>query len=61
MAEGQPPYADYHPMRALFLIPKNPPPQLNARFSLEFQDFVKQCLTKDPISVSILKILLQYL
>lgn len=28
LAKGQPPYAGTHPVRALFLIPKNPPPLL---------------------------------
>uniref|UniRef100_A0A915JRA3 Protein kinase domain-containing protein n=1 Tax=Romanomermis culicivorax TaxID=13658 RepID=A0A915JRA3_ROMCU len=28
MAEGQPPLCEMHPMRALFLIPRNPPPRL---------------------------------
>lgn len=28
MGEGQPPLCDMHPMRALFLIPRNPPPRL---------------------------------
>lgn len=29
MAEMQPPMFELHPMRALYLIPKNPPPKLN--------------------------------
>jgi serine/threonine protein kinase len=49
LAHGQPPYANVHPVRALFLIPKNPPPTLEGgNYSKNFHDFVLKCLQKDP-------------
>ncbi|KAA3676636.1 TRAF2 and NCK interacting kinase [Paragonimus westermani] len=53
MAEGRPPLCEMHPMRALFLIMRNPPPRLkpapngSRHWSPRFHDFVNKCLTKD--------------
>uniref|UniRef100_A0A8C2U5G1 non-specific serine/threonine protein kinase n=1 Tax=Coturnix japonica TaxID=93934 RepID=A0A8C2U5G1_COTJA len=48
MAEGAPPLCDMHPMRALFLIPRNPPPRLKSKkWSKKFQSFIESCLVKN--------------
>uniref|UniRef100_A0A0B7BJM1 non-specific serine/threonine protein kinase n=1 Tax=Arion vulgaris TaxID=1028688 RepID=A0A0B7BJM1_9EUPU len=48
LAKGEPPNSELHPMRVLFLIPKNNPPQLTGNYSKAFKEFVELCLNKDP-------------
>jgi serine/threonine protein kinase len=50
MAEGEPPFCNIHPMRALFVIPKKPPSTFKepSRWSPEMNDFLAACLVKDP-------------
>lgn len=52
LAKGEPPNSELHPMRVLFLIPKNNPPQLTGSYTKQFKDFVEACLNKDPENVS---------
>lgn len=49
MAESHPPLCDMHPMRALFLIPRSPPPRLKParRWSKKFHAFIETVLVKD--------------
>ena len=52
LADKKPPFFDMLPMRALFIIATSdkPPPTLAEpeKWSTEFNDFVSQCLVKDP-------------
>ena len=49
MLKGEPPWATIHPMRVLFLIPKEPPPRLDAGgFGPEVCDLLSLCCDKDP-------------
>ncbi|XP_022668479.1 serine/threonine-protein kinase mig-15-like isoform X5 [Varroa destructor] len=48
MAESQPPLCEMHPMRALFLIPRNPPPRLKSKkWNKKFHSFIETVLVKD--------------
>jgi len=61
MAEGEPPYMDFPPLRALFLIATQGIPDLKTpeSWSPDFKSFVKICLQRDiehrPSSADLLK------
>ncbi|KAJ8252907.1 hypothetical protein GJAV_G00206880 [Gymnothorax javanicus] len=48
LAKGEPPHSDLHPMKVLFLIPKNTPPTLDGNYSKPLKEFVEACLNKEP-------------
>ncbi|XP_061690071.1 misshapen-like kinase 1 isoform X3 [Syngnathoides biaculeatus] len=61
MAEGAPPLCDMHPMRALFLIPRNPPPRLKSKkWSKRFLSFIDSCLVKNHLHRSTTDVLLRH-
>ena len=49
-AQMEPPFHEMTPMRVLLKIQKSDPPKLDhpARWSKEFNDFLKLCLVKEP-------------
>ena len=53
MAELVPPHSTVHPMRVLFLVPKEDPPKLQdqskSRWTSNFHSFIETCLVKDPL------------
>jgi len=61
MAEGEPPYMEYPPLRALFLITTKgiPPLKEPHKWSADFNDFFGKCLDKDvekrPTAETLLK------
>lgn len=52
MAEIYPPRWRVNPNRVIFMVVRDPPPRLEDKdhWTLAFQDFIAQCLTKDPRS-----------
>lgn len=48
LAKGEPPHSELHPMKVLFLIPKNNPPTLEGNYSKLLKEFVEVCLNKEP-------------
>ncbi|XP_073701125.1 serine/threonine-protein kinase 24a [Garra rufa] len=48
LAKGEPPHSNLHPMKVLFLIPKEKSPTLEGSYSKAFKEFVNACLNKDP-------------
>lgn len=53
LAKGEPPHSELHPMKVLFLIPKNNPPTLEGNYSKPLKEFVEACLNKEPSFVSL--------
>ena len=62
LAEGEPPYVDSPPMRALFLISTKGIPPISDREnrSTEFLDFLDLCLSMDPHARPSAETLLQH-
>ena len=50
LAEGEPPYLKENPMKALYLIASQPPPEFSepSKWSEEMNDFIRRCLVKNP-------------
>lgn len=52
LAKGEPPYSELHPMKVLFVIPKNNPPTLEGNYCKPLKEFIEACLNKEPSFVS---------
>ncbi|XP_020317497.1 serine/threonine-protein kinase 24 isoform X1 [Oncorhynchus kisutch] len=48
LAKGEPPYSELHPMKVLFVIPKNNPPTLEGNYCKPLKEFIEACLNKEP-------------
>lgn len=62
LADGEPPFANIHPMRAIFLIPTKDPPTVRdpTKWSPQFIDFLAAALQKDPATRPSAKSLLEH-
>ena len=62
LCEGQPPYFNIHPMRAIFIISSRPAPTLKEpqQWSVEMVDFLEKCLVKNCEQRSSAKELLRH-
>ena len=61
LIHGEPPHANTHPMKVLFLIPKASAPRLEGdSYTREFRNFIAACLVKDPDRRPTAKELLQH-
>ncbi|KAJ3241570.1 Serine/threonine-protein kinase 25 [Chytriomyces hyalinus] len=48
LATGNPPFANFDPRKAIFLIPRSRPAQIEGNFSPMIKEFIALCLTEDP-------------
>ncbi|KAJ3073890.1 Serine/threonine-protein kinase 24 [Podochytrium sp. JEL0797] len=48
LATGNPPFAHHDPRKAIFLIPRSRPAQLEGDFSPQIKEFISLCLTEEP-------------
>ncbi|KAJ3386226.1 putative protein serine/threonine kinase [Entophlyctis sp. JEL0112] len=48
LATGNPPFANQDPRKAMFLIPRSRPAQLEGDFSPQIKEFIALCLTEEP-------------
>jgi serine/threonine-protein kinase 24/25/MST4 len=61
LADGEPPHSQVHPMKVLFLIPKERAPRLEGgNWSKDFRDFVALCLNKQADTRPTAKTLLKH-
>jgi serine/threonine protein kinase len=62
LADREPPFANIHPMRAIFMIPSRPPPTFHDEsvWSKDMISFLQRCLVKNPEERASAKELLQH-